>query len=218
MHSSHISLIRTGRGGVEIIPGHTLEQGRQEHPLPGYRWSGMDRGMKRLYEDRERRQELHFDVLIRQLQNETIPYRIKAAEALGRARDPRAVEPLISVLSADEQEVRFVVIRVLGQLGDPRATTPLIECLRDDDHWTRRGAAWSLGEIGDPQAVRPLIDALGDPKDPVRLEAVAALGKIGSQNAAPAVRAVCEGDPAPDVRTAARTALRQIQSRQSGGM
>lgn len=180
-------------------------------------WFTMDRRMERLNEDRERRKELHFDVLVRQLQHEGIPYRIKAAEALARAGDPRAVDPLISTLQSDVPEVRFVVIRVLGDLGDSRAVGPLLDCLRDADHWTRRGAARSLGKIGDPQALSLLIDALSDRKEAVRREAAEACGRIGSPEAALALRRVCEEDPVPEVRSAARTALREIQCRHPAG-
>jgi HEAT repeat protein len=51
--------------------------------------------------------------------------RWKAAESLGRMRDPGAVEPLIDTLWDDDSRVRLKAAWALGQIGDIRATGPL---------------------------------------------------------------------------------------------
>ena len=54
----------------------------------------MERSVKRLMEDREKRREENLGKYIEQLSHENISYRLRAAEALGACADMRAVEPL----------------------------------------------------------------------------------------------------------------------------
>jgi HEAT repeat protein len=51
--------------------------------------------------------------------------RWKAAEALGRTRDPSAVGPLIDTLWDDDARVRLKAAWALGMIGDPDALRPL---------------------------------------------------------------------------------------------
>lgn len=51
--------------------------------------------------------------------------RWKAAEALGRIRDPAAVGPLIDTLWDDDARVRLKAAWALGMIGDPDALRPL---------------------------------------------------------------------------------------------
>jgi HEAT repeat protein len=67
--------------------------------------------------------------------------------------DPRAVEPLISVLRDGQGDFRAV--EALGEIGDARAVEPLIGILfhqGGNEH-----AAEALGKIGNPEAVEPLL-------------------------------------------------------------
>ena len=72
-----------------------------------------------------RKEEERFQYFIRMLTDEDVSRRWKAAEALARIGDTRAVEPLIQALSDDDWRVRQKVAWALGYLGDPRAITPL---------------------------------------------------------------------------------------------
>jgi HEAT repeat protein len=65
------------------------------------------------------------DYFIGLLSDDNEGTRWKAAESLGRIRDPRAVEPLIDTLWDDDARVRLKVAWALGMLGDPRALRPL---------------------------------------------------------------------------------------------
>ncbi len=170
----------------------------------------MERSVKRLMEDREKRREENIGKYIEQLSHESIPYRLRAAEALGGCADARAVEPLIAALHDSENEVRWVAAQALGKLRDARAVEPLLPLLADPDRWARRGAAWSLGEIGDPRAVEPLLPLLADRKKDVRMAAADALGKLHDPRAASALSGAIEGEEEPEVRTAIRRALRDI--------
>jgi hypothetical protein len=86
---------------------------------------------------------------------------LRAIEALGAIKDPRAVEPLIKALGDTHKDVHFKAVEALGAIKDPRAVPLLIGALRKKDGDIYWGAAEALGAIGGP-AVEPLIDALLD--------------------------------------------------------
>jgi HEAT repeat protein len=63
--------------------------------------------------------------------------RWKAAESLGRMRDPAAVEPLIDILWDDDSRVRLKAAWALGQIGDIRAIPPLRHLYRMENEGVR---------------------------------------------------------------------------------
>lgn len=170
----------------------------------------MERSVKRLMEDREKRCEENLGKYIEQLSDESTPYRLRAAEALGGCGDERAVEPLIAALSDRENEVRWFAAQGLGKLRDPRAVEPLLPLVADPHRWVRRGAAWALGELGDSRAVEPILPLLADRKKDVRAVAAEALGKLRDSRATAPLFAALESEEEPEVRTAIRRALREI--------
>lgn len=131
--------------------------------------------------------------------------RERAAVALGRIGDRRAVDPLIPVLGDKRSQVRKATASALERLGeplgkwiheglnysreamaelskrkDPRTIAPLLKALESGDGNLREAAAWNLWSIGDPGTVDPLIGALRDPEGNVRVAAAWALEKIGT--------------------------------------
>lgn len=58
--------------------------------------------------------------------------RWKAAAALGRLADARAVDALVAALRDDDWRVREKSAWALGRIGDPRAVRPLRALLRGD--------------------------------------------------------------------------------------
>ena len=72
-------------------------------------------------------------VLLRQLTAPESSIRCQAASALGKARDTRAVDPLIAALSDPDPEVRKQAIWALSEIGDVRAAEPIIERFLDPD-------------------------------------------------------------------------------------
>ena len=107
--------------------------------------------------------------------------RRNAAEALGRIRDPQAVEPLVTVMEQSDEDwgVRARAAAALGELGDPRATEALAAALADMVSHVRLPAAVALGQIGDPAAAEPLDSAARlDPDLGVRQAAREALQKL----------------------------------------
>jgi len=75
--------------------------------------------------------------------------RNSTAEALGRFRDPRAVEPLLSLLKDELSGTRGKAARSLGLLQDPRAIEPLrLQMMNDSDLFARNSAGWALRDMG----------------------------------------------------------------------
>jgi len=113
-----------------------------------------------------------------------------AAEALGELRDPRAIEPLISLLRVDwgYKSLSEKASDALAKIGSPAVDT-LITTLKnakrssdpysDEDATLRGGTASALGKIGDPKAIDELIGNLWDIIPFVRWNAADALGAIG---------------------------------------
>ena len=86
--------------------------------------------------------------LINDLKDESWQIRWYAAQALGGAKDLRAVEPLIAVLKKDKHVyVRATTAWALGEIKDRRAVKPLIDALGDEIRDVRRNAAWALKKI-----------------------------------------------------------------------
>jgi len=86
--------------------------------------------------------------LLGSLQTKDLLRKLGVIEALGKIRDPRAVDPLIACLRDDSNEVRWVAAIALGEIEDPRANEPLLQALKDPDKYVRYGAAFALTRIG----------------------------------------------------------------------
>jgi cyclophilin family peptidyl-prolyl cis-trans isomerase len=65
-------------------------------------------------------------VLITKLEDKNTIVRATAARALGAARDPQAIAPLIKLLSDPEEHAVVNAINALGAVGDARAAEPLV--------------------------------------------------------------------------------------------
>jgi len=105
-----------------------------------------------------------------------------AAYLLGKARDPRAIQPLLEALADCEKPVREQATLALSSIGKA-AIQPLIETLREPKWQTRYRAAEALGRIADETAVKPLIRTLRDSRDHVRYMAAKGLWGLGDSRA-----------------------------------
>jgi len=101
---------------------------------------------------------------------------MKAAEALGKIKDPSAVEPLIAALKDEDPGVRWDAANAPGEIGDTRAVEPLIAALKDLD--VREAAAVALAEIKDTRG--PLTAALKDKDFAIVAEVYDFLIRIGA--------------------------------------
>ena len=132
---------------------------------------------------------------------------VKAARALSRLRDPRAV-PALAKVSKKPGGSSLDAIEALEAIGAP-AVDALIEVMRSVPD-NRLAAARALGQIGDSRAVEPLTDALKDSNPTFRQQVAKALGSIGGAQAKEALVRVLREDPACEVTQAAAEALQKL--------
>jgi HEAT repeat protein len=85
-----------------------------------------------------------------------------AAWALGKLRDPRAVESLISMLFSKHEEVGMTAAEALGEIGDPRAARPLVRRLLERYYYYdfRDTIVGALRKIRHEETARAIIDPL----------------------------------------------------------
>ncbi len=189
-------------------------------------------------ESAEELEKLGLSDLVKALHEHTDPQvRQYAAYLLGRAKNPRAIQPLIESLadfdkSVREQatlalstigkaaieplaeamkepkwETRYRAAEALGKIADEKAVQPLISGLRDSRDHVRYMAAKGLHDLGDSDAVDPLIILLKDENVYVRLMAVHALGALGGKKVTSALKDALESEQEEKVKTAMAAAL-----------
>lgn len=90
--------------------------------------------------------------------------RLRAIESLGKTDDPRAVRPLMEVLTDTEPAIRLAATMALGHLRSGRPVDDLIGRLRDRDEQEiiRRQAILTLATIRSTGALRGLRDFAAD--------------------------------------------------------
>ncbi len=170
--------------------------------------------------------------LLRELGHRDVRVRLGIIEALGDVGDPRAVRPLLAILSGDpSSEIRWATALALGNMGDAGAGASLADALKDPDKYVRLGAAMALERLGwepaggeekalllvarqdwaslpalGPQAAGSLIRASRDRDPGIRARAVEALGETrglcATEACDPALR-----DPDGEVRWKATLAF-----------
>ena len=106
-----------------------------------------DETMQRIYTLGESGDSAHVPQLIAALEHENGNVRRLAASGLGKLRDNRAVEPLMTLLmNEDKPQVRQYAVKALGAIADPRATA-LLESIANDERemaYTRAAARKAL--------------------------------------------------------------------------
>jgi HEAT repeat protein len=123
------------------------------------------------------------EALAKSLVDSTDPQvRQYAAYLLGKARSPRAIQPLIEALADFDKSVREQATLALSSIGKA-AVEPLSEAMKEPKWETRYRAAEALGKIADEKAVKPLIKGLKDNRDHVRYMAAKGLRGLGDSDA-----------------------------------
>ncbi|MHB8164359.1 MAG: HEAT repeat domain-containing protein [Methanoregula sp.] len=134
-------------------------------------------------EGAEEIEKLNLEGLIKALLDSTDPnVRQYAAYLLGKAKNPRAIEPLIHALADFDKSVREQAMLALSNLGKS-AVEPLAEAMKEPKWETRYRAAEALGKIADEKAVQPLIQGLKDNREHVRYMAAKGLRGLGDSDA-----------------------------------
>ncbi|MSU76821.1 MAG: DUF4190 domain-containing protein [Gemmataceae bacterium] len=128
--------------------------------------------------------------------------RMLAADSLGKLKEKRAVEPLISALSDAQPSVRQAAIKALAQIKDDRAIDPLVKTLKDGDSRIRQESIRALGEFSDPRIAEPLVATLNDAEWTIRHAAVVVMEKIKDPRTLEPILTALK-DPNPPLRVAA---------------
>ncbi len=152
--------------------------------------------------------------------------RMSTVYALGRNPHPLAVEPLLALLSGDDNGyVRKAVAWSLGNYPDAPVLNPLLRALQVDVAAVRLWAASSLAEAGstgpakaDPAAAQLLQTLRIDTEAAVRSNSAWALGRLYPELVEPRQREVVQTllhtmleDGESGVRDEARIALEQLE-------
>lgn len=110
---------------------------------------------------------LGLSIIVRQFEDRSIPYLIKA-------------------LKSEDQSVVLFSIEMLAEIGFVSAVDPLIELARDYPNITIRSAAiQALGRLSDERSERLLRELLANPYPSIRASAVKALERVGSPGSIP---------------------------------
>ena len=96
--------------------------------------------------------------------------------ALGRAKDSRAIQPILKVL-ADDATVNEAASDALVLIGEP-AVWPLINAIKTASMPVKADIYRTLVKIGKP-AIEPLVKSLGDSNPVIRSGAAIVLGRAG---------------------------------------
>ncbi len=93
--------------------------------------------------------------------------RVRAIDALGNIRDPRAISTLADVLNSTSWVEREAAVKALGKMKDYMAIKPLISALDDEDKFVRESAlkglrktVASMAKNKDLRFYKPLLTAL----------------------------------------------------------
>ena len=144
--------------------------------------------------------------------------RATAVRALGRRRDPEALEALIDCFAsesdedADGEDLELLAEAIVAIAGTgpegaaQRAARMLVQRLPDAAEAFRSAAARLLGRLGAGEAVEGLTLLFSDPSPAVRRAAVDGLGRLGGDTLPEALH-LAGADEAPAVRIAAAAAL-----------
>jgi aminopeptidase N len=138
----------------------------------------------------------------------------EAARALGRTRQPAALDALVDLLERASwyDVVRTGAIDGLAALRDDRALPHLLARTRyGQPPRVRRAAVLSLPKVGGDRKIREALELLLDDSDPLlRIEAVRALGDLSDSKARPALRERLEVELDARVRRRIREVMRDL--------
>jgi len=144
------------------------------------------------------------DALLRVLRDPLSGLAVEASHALGRIGDRRAVPPLASILTGEDetfsQRDRMAAARALGDMGGQEATDALLHALEQipphEEEEMTQVLIRALGQTGDRRVTEPLVSRLLEPQTPraLRLTLCRALGEHGDPAALPALRETLHSD------------------------
>jgi HEAT repeat protein len=135
--------------------------------------------------------------------------RARAAESLGYFGGEEAVEPLVELLSDEDETIRAVAARALARIGSDRAVQLLTQTLDNPSDLTRLRVAENLERLGN-RSVRPLSGELLSLETHGALTAAEVLGNLRDSAARPALSSALMYTRDEDVKAQATLALGKI--------
>jgi HEAT repeat protein len=116
-----------------------------------------------------------YDLVYAAMPGADLAVRLRAVIALGKSDDPRAVRPLMDLLSDADPEIRLYTTTALGHLKSGRPVEDLIGRLRDRSERTdtRQQAAVALTTIRSTGALRGLKEFVADEDEEPELRSYA---------------------------------------------
>ncbi|MBI4056082.1 MAG: HEAT repeat domain-containing protein [Elusimicrobia bacterium] len=146
--------------------------------------------------------------LIGTLQDHSLEVRLMASWALGRLKDPKAVDPIVQSLAHYSKLAALRATNIILTMG--HRTVPILEgLLQNPDRDVQVLAIDLLGVLKERQATDQLIPFLNAKNLDTRVAACRALGNIEDEKAGPSV-ARCLQDPAWQVRSKAAFVVGQL--------
>jgi HEAT repeat protein len=134
--------------------------------------------------------------------------REEAAMRLGRLKDARAVDPLVSTLRDRDRSVREAAVGALTCIGAP-SVVPLGTCLSDPELSVQEAASAILASLADERVLEPLLGAFQSPDWIVRMHAARAVGRIKHPRSIPSLLLLLQ-DSVKAVREETSSALASI--------
>jgi HEAT repeat protein len=135
------------------------------------------------------------------------------AYLLGRAGDPRAIEPLIDALQDEHVGVRGAAANALGAIGDSNAVPYLLPLLKHDNPQLVTWVAYALTRLG-RDYFHLLIEALQSDAVEVRRSAILAMQQLGDSRAVAPLLTLQDDEARrfPDDSTVAEAAAKALTS------
>jgi HEAT repeat protein len=140
--------------------------------------------------------------------------RDRAADALARPNDEKAVAALVQAIVSENREARFHAHEAIISCKAVSALPQLAKHVHDANRDVREKILRIFGEIGGSDQVPYVTDALNDPDPVVRLAAVQALRKLQGAGMLESLESKCS-DPDPNVRAESARALGTIGDRKA---
>jgi hypothetical protein len=135
---------------------------------------------------------------------------IVVVQALGRLKDPSAIESLVYVSRrSSNKQLKLEVLQAYNEINDLRVISPISELLYEEDQEIRLQAIDTLGQFNTDESLETIFKALFDDSPNVRWKAVHTLGEIGNPKAIGPI-SVLLADENESVRNEADKVLKQL--------
>jgi len=165
--------------------------------------------------DQKDRIAMIIDPIAARLQNDQYALvRDRAADALARPNDEKAVAALVHAIVSENREARFDAHEAIISSRAVSALPMLAKYVHDKNRDVREKIIRIFGEIGGEDQIPAVTEALSDSDPIVRLAAVEATRRLQGEGVVDALEAKCS-DPDPNVRAESARTLGSLGDRKA---